>query len=77
VMSDIRRRMDNPACSQFSSYAKPDLVGITTLPRNSRHLTDHFSVHKWAVNLSCAQNLNPLHGGSDKGDHFLLSPARM
>ena len=77
MMSDIQRRMDNAPARSSRRTRNPDLVGITTLPRNSRHLTDHFSVHKWAVNLSCAQNLNPLHGGSDKGDHFLLSPARM
>ena len=45
-MSHIQTRMDNPACSPFSSYANPNLVAITTLPRNSQRLTDQFSVHK-------------------------------
>ena len=52
VMSHIQKRMDNPTCSPFPSYANPNLVAITTLPRNSQRLTDRFFVHERAVNLS-------------------------
>jgi hypothetical protein len=34
-MSHFQKRMNNPTCSPFSSYANPNLVAITTLPRNS------------------------------------------
>jgi hypothetical protein len=46
VMSHFQKRMDNPTCSPFSSYANPNLVAIITLPRNSQRLTDRFFVHE-------------------------------
>ena len=46
VMSYIQTRMGNPACSPFSSYRTPNLVAITTVPRNRQRLTDQFFVHK-------------------------------
>ena len=45
-MSHIQTRMSNAACSPLSSYADPNLVAITTLPRYNQRLTDHFFVHK-------------------------------
>jgi hypothetical protein len=51
--------MDNPIGSPFSSYANPNLVAITTLPRNSQHPTDRFFVHKKAASLSGVEEPEP------------------
>jgi hypothetical protein len=59
VMSHFQKRMDNPTCSPFSSYANPNSVAITTLPRNSQRLTDRFFVHERAVTSAVAKNLTP------------------
>jgi len=76
-MSHVQKRMDNPTCSPFASYANPNLVAITTLPRNSQRLTDRFFVHERAVNLSGVEEPDTCSMAvRDKGDHLLSIAGR-
>jgi excisionase family DNA binding protein len=59
LWSPLLAAMDNPTCSPFSSYANPNLVAITTLPRNSQRLTDQFLITKGREPQRCRRNLTP------------------